>query len=274
MACSVAMKNLLAISVLTAFALWLCPAFAEKAFIAIPNSNRALIIDCRTNEGPTILGPVPSPGGETFPIGNAIAVIIESPSMEPQIMIGTADTSEGKLNFIANLAPTSPILKALVSGDAIKVTRLGRGYIVPPHENGFEINRLAHSCRSPEPAKPVVGRGTFWRQSGSIMQLQATGFARKFVFYKPTQSLIKAGAVAGSLRFEGQMTLPSKTYSGTAYIYWQKCGKQAFQVTGLVENDDQRVVLVGQAPQFDDSCVRKGESEQKFVFEFIKGPVN
>ena len=105
------------------------------------------------------------------------------------------------------------------------------------------------------------------------MQLEAAGFARKFIFYTPTQSLIKAGAVAGSVRFEGQMSLASKTYSGTAYIYWQKCGKQAFEVTGQVENDDQRVILVGQAPQFDENCAKTGESEQKFIFNFIKEPI-
>jgi hypothetical protein len=274
MACSITMKNLFAISLTIASALWLSPAFADKAFIAIPNVNRPLIIDCRSNEGLKILGPVPSPGGENFPVGNAIAVIIESPSIEPQILIGTADTSEGKLNFIANLEPTSSIVNALVAGDAIKLTRLGRGYIVPQHENGFEINKVAHSCRSPQPAKPIVGQGTFWRQNGSIMQLQANGFGRKFVFYKPTAGLIKAGAEAGTVRFEGQMSLPSKTYAGTAYIFWQKCGKKAFSVTGLVENDDQRVVLVGQAPQFDDNCAKTGESEQKFTFDFIKEPVN
>lgn len=269
---TLAMKAGLAV---IAFSLVTCfanSASAESAFVSIPNSGRALVLDCSSGRELKLSGPIPTPGGERALPGNAVSVILEYSSGEPQILTGNIVIAEGLPIFVASVEPSDPLVTALNAGEPIRVSRLDRNYVVPPHDNGAEFGSVARSCRGKEPIRSAKGGGTFWRQNGSIMQLLSAGTARKFVFQEPTASLVKAGATAGTIRFEGQIALSTKTYSGTAYIFWQKCGSKPFPVSGQIENDDKRVTLVGQAPQLDEHCAKTGESEQKFVFDFIPEP--
>ena len=100
------------------------------------------------------------------------------------------------------------------------------------------------------------------------MRLEASGVSRKFYFYKPTDAMSKAGAQPQTLRFEGQIS--GKSYSGTAFLYTDKCERLAFPVSGQVENHDERVTLKGQAPRMDGNCQEIGKRDQTLVFDFMK----
>jgi TPR repeat protein len=112
--------------------------------------------------------------------------------------------------------------------------------------------------------------GSYWKQRESVMRLDAVGVSRKFYFYIPSDAQLKAGAKAGSLRFEGQIA--GAGYTGTAFSYSAKCGRAAFPVSGQIENDDGRVVLFGRIPKLDGNCREIGKVDQKLVFDLMKIP--
>lgn len=103
------------------------------------------------------------------------------------------------------------------------------------------------------------------------MRLEANGSKRKFAFYKPSEAMVHLGAAANAPRFEGQIA--GKTYSGLATLYTEKCGRRTYEVSGQVENNDERVTLKGQAPRLD-KCKPTGTRDLTIVFDFIKQPPN
>jgi hypothetical protein len=111
---------------------------------------------------------------------------------------------------------------------------------------------------------------SYWQSGESIMRLEATGNSRRFVYFRPSDAELKAGAKPGSLRFDGQIS--GKGYVGTAFLYSDKCGQSAFQVSGQIKNDGGRVVLSGKSLDIDKKCSVVGKTEQTFVFDFIKPP--
>jgi hypothetical protein len=112
--------------------------------------------------------------------------------------------------------------------------------------------------------------GSYWKHGGSIMRLEAKGLSRKFLFYKPSDAELQAGAKAESLLFDGQIS--GKGYTGTAFLYSDKCGRSAFQVSGQIENNNGRVILSGRSPQVDSDCREIGKSEQELVFDLVEAP--
>jgi TPR repeat protein len=109
---------------------------------------------------------------------------------------------------------------------------------------------------------------SYWKNDASIMRLDATGVSRKFIFFKPSGDQMKAGAKVGSLRFDGQIS--GDGYSGTAFSYSEKCGRERFPVSGQIENNGARVILSGKSPQMDGDCREIGKTAQTLVFDFVE----
>jgi hypothetical protein len=97
---------------------------------------------------------------------------------------------------------------------------------------------------SPEP--------TFWDHNGSVMYLVANGPSREFYYQKPRAGMMEVGARPGSLLFRGG--IDNEQYSGTAYIFNPHCGQIPFQVKGPILDNDERIMLTGQAPRFGRNC--------------------
>ena len=126
--------------------------------------------------------------------------------------------------------------------------------------NGAAGNSSPHEVPAPT--------ASFWKSGDSTLRLEAAGVSRKFIFFEPSDAELKAGAKAGSLRFDGQIA--GKAYTGTAYLYSDRCGRSAFQVSGQIENDGGRVVLMGRAPQTGNNCRELGKTDQTLVFDFVQ----
>jgi hypothetical protein len=97
---------------------------------------------------------------------------------------------------------------------------------------------------SPEP--------TFWDHNGSVMYLVANGSSREFYYQKPRAGMLEVGAHSGSLLFRGE--IDNGQYSGTAYIFNPHCGPIPFQVKGPAPDNDERIMLTGQAPRVGRDC--------------------
>jgi len=102
---------------------------------------------------------------------------------------------------------------------------------------------------SPEP--------TIWDHNGSVMYLIAKGPFREFYYQKPRPGMLEVGARPGSLLFRGE--IDNGQYSGTAYIFNPHCGQIPFQVKGPILDNDERIMLTGQAPRVGRNC-RTNES--------------
>ena len=97
---------------------------------------------------------------------------------------------------------------------------------------------------SPEP--------TIWDHNGSVMYLVANGSSREVYYQKPRAGMSDAGARPGSLLFRGEIN--NGQYLGTAYIFSLHCGPIPFEVKGPVLNEDERIVLTGEAPRVGRDC--------------------
>jgi len=93
---------------------------------------------------------------------------------------------------------------------------------------------------------------TIWDHNGSVMYLVANGSSREFYYQKPRAGMSEVGAHPGSLLFRGE--IDSGQYSGTAYIFNPHCGPVPFQVKGPILDDDERIMLTGQAPRVGRNC--------------------
>ena len=102
---------------------------------------------------------------------------------------------------------------------------------------------------SPEP--------TIWDHNGSMMYLVANGASREFHYQKPRAGMLEVGVRPGSLLFRGE--IDKGQYSGTAYIFSPHCGQIPFQVKGPISDNDERIILTGQAPRLGRNC-RANES--------------
>lgn len=93
---------------------------------------------------------------------------------------------------------------------------------------------------------------TLWDHNGSVMYLVANGSGRELYYQKPRAGMFEAGARSGSLLFRGE--IDNGQYSGTAYIFNPRCGPIPFQVKGPAADNDERIMLTGQAPRVGRNC--------------------
>jgi hypothetical protein len=109
---------------------------------------------------------------------------------------------------------------------------------------------------------------TMWDHNGSLMYLVTNGSSREFYYQKPRPGMLEAGAQSGTLLFRGQVD--NRLFSGTAYIFDAHCGKVPFQVKGPILDNDERVVLTGQAPRVGRSCRTYSYFTSKLEFRLLK----
>jgi hypothetical protein len=109
---------------------------------------------------------------------------------------------------------------------------------------------------------------TIWDHNGSLMYLLANGSSREFYYQKPRPGMSDAGARPGSLLFRGQIN--DERYSGTAYIFNPRCGPIPFEVNGSILDDNQRIVLTGQAPRVGRDCRANGSYTSNLEFKRSK----
>jgi hypothetical protein len=109
---------------------------------------------------------------------------------------------------------------------------------------------------------------TIWDHNGSVVYLVANGQSREFHYQKPRAGMLEVGARPGSLLFRGE--IENGQYSGTAYIFSPHCGQIPFQVKGPVLDNDERIVLTGQAPRVGRNCRADGSSTSNLEFRRVK----
>jgi hypothetical protein len=125
------------------------------------------------------------------------------------------------------------------------------------------LNTAAHAqtqAASPEP--------TLWDHNGSVMSLVAKGSSREFYYQKPRPGMLEAGAKPASLLFRGGVS--NGQYSGTAFIFNPRCGQIPFQVKGAILDNDERIVLTGQAPRVGRNCQAYASYTSDLEFTLLK----
>ena len=113
------------------------------------------------------------------------------------------------------------------------------------------------------PAEP-----TLWDHNGSVMYLVANGPSREFHYQKPRSGMAEVGVRPGSLLFRGEIA--NGQYSGTAYIFNMHCGQIPFQVKGPVLENDEPIVLTGQAPRVGQDCRAHETSTSSLEFKLVE----
>ncbi len=113
---------------------------------------------------------------------------------------------------------------------------------------------------SPEP--------TLWSHNGSVMYLVANGSTREFYYEKPRRGMSEVGARPNSILFRGQVN--NGQYSGTAYVFNPRCGQIPFRVRGAILDNDERVVLTGQAPRVGRHCKTYASYTSNLEFRLLK----
>jgi hypothetical protein len=125
------------------------------------------------------------------------------------------------------------------------------------------LNTGAHAqTQSASPEPPL------WDHNGSVMSLVAKGSSREFYYQKPRPGMLEAGAKPGSLLFRGEVS--NGQYSGTAFIFSPRCGQIPFQVKGTILDNDERIVLTGQAPQVGRNCQPYASYTSDIEFKLLK----
>jgi hypothetical protein len=114
----------------------------------------------------------------------------------------------------------------------------------------------------------VSAEPTLWDHNGSVMYLVANGPSREFYYQKPRTGMVEVGVRPGSLLFRGE--IENGQYSGTAYIFNTHCGQLPFQVKGPILENDDRIVLTGQAPRVGRNCRPYESSTSSLEFKQVK----
>jgi hypothetical protein len=103
------------------------------------------------------------------------------------------------------------------------------------------------------PARPDP---SLWDHNGSVVSLIAQGSAREFHYKEPRPGILETGARPGSLLFRGKVM--NGQYTGAAFMFDRRCGQVSYAVSGPILDNDQRVVLTGEAPLFGAKCRVQG----------------
>jgi hypothetical protein len=105
---------------------------------------------------------------------------------------------------------------------------------------------------------------SLWDHNGSTVSLEASGANRKFFYQAPRPGLPVA---AGTLLFSG--TRNGTRYSGTAYVFSERCGAIGYQVSGSVTADDRSITMYGRAPLKNGSCNVVAYRDDVLVFTYL-----
>lgn len=120
-------------------------------------------------------------------------------------------------------------------------------------------------------AVPAASADSFWDHNGSQMRLRADGDRRTITYERPKTVIARQGVERGTLLFEGRISGPAGEYSGTAYVFSARCGKQSYAVTGELQDDGSRISLSGEAPRRNTStCAVQGTREDNLAFDFVR----
>jgi predicted aspartyl protease len=103
------------------------------------------------------------------------------------------------------------------------------------------------------------------------MKLVAVGNSRKFYYLEPRLGMVAAGAMPGSLLFDGIAI--NNSYIGTAYIFNRRCGTVSYKVEGPILDDYRRVELTGMAPRIDTNCHVSSYFEDRLEFVLVEPTV-
>lgn len=117
-----------------------------------------------------------------------------------------------------------------------------------------------------------AGADSIWNHNGSQMRLRADGDRRTFVYEQPRAAIANQGVERGTVLFEGSISGEAGTYTGTAYVFSARCGKQPYAVEGELVNDGHQIHLRGKAPRRDSStCALQGyRDDDLLVFDFVR----
>jgi hypothetical protein len=97
---------------------------------------------------------------------------------------------------------------------------------------------------------------SLWDHNGSVVSLIAQGSAREFHYKEPRPGILDAGARPGAVLFRGKVM--NGQYSGAAFMFDRRCGQISYAVSGPILDNDQRVVLTGEAPLLGAKCRVQG----------------
>jgi predicted aspartyl protease len=120
------------------------------------------------------------------------------------------------------------------------------------------------------PTQAEQGQPTLWSHNGSVFYLVKNGKGREFHYEKPRAEMVQAGAYRGALLFAGQSN--NHQYSGTAFLFSSRCGQLAYQVSGPILDNHERVHLKGRAPRVGPDCTVTGYVDDTLDFQLIKAP--
>jgi hypothetical protein len=107
-----------------------------------------------------------------------------------------------------------------------------------------------------------------WDHNGSVVSLIAKDSDREFYYKKPRQGLLDSGVREGSLLFRGELN--NGRYDGTAYLFDRRCGARPYHVSGTALDNEQRIVLTGEAPRLGRNCRVQGSFEDRLEFKLLK----
>lgn len=117
------------------------------------------------------------------------------------------------------------------------------------------------------PAAPVY-KPAFWSFNDSKMSLKAESDKpeRIFVYDEPSTESRSAGVTSGAVAFNGVRA--RDRYKGKAYAFSRRCPPAAYDVVGIVSDDQRQVTLTGRAPRRDGSCKVMDYRDETLVFRF------
>ena len=123
-------------------------------------------------------------------------------------------------------------------------------------------------ARAQPQTQTTLPEPTVWDHNGSVLYLVAKDSSREIHYQKPRSGMLEAGARPGSLLFRGE--IKNGQYLGTAYIFNTHCGPIPFEVTGPILDDDDRIVLTGEAPRVRRNCRTYGSYTSTLEFRRAK----
>jgi hypothetical protein len=124
---------------------------------------------------------------------------------------------------------------------------------------------VADASQAPQPGAAV---STLWTHNGSVMRLVASGASRSFVYEVPRRGLVEVGVKPGDVVLEGRRE--GQTYTGTAFIFTQACGRVGYPVSGQVLEGERRVVVTGEAPLMGPGCTPRAYRHDRLQFDLVR----